>query len=133
MAGLPLWEKYDGGMASQGFMNSFVACYEGLCLGPLNRDGSFCLMMVSDGGAMRTQPMKFFTVSALTRAYVRTLQLHGFDVLSPEVGRAREKVPFPVTERPPTLLFESIGSRPRDLHRPESRVTPSERGLNFSF
>lgn len=79
--GTPLYTKYDGGDAiSGGFGDYDVACYEGLCLGPRNSDGSVNLMMISDGGAVKNVDALFFTVTVTTQPYVRALKLSGLDV-----------------------------------------------------
>ena len=79
--GSPLYTKYDGGDAiSGGFMDYDVACYEGLCLGPRNSDGSVNLMMISDGGAVKNVDAWLFTVTVTTQPYVRSLKLTGLDI-----------------------------------------------------
>lgn len=91
--GTPLYEATDGKRYGDGFLKSQVACYEGLCLGPRNADGSVNLMLVSDGGASCSKRMLLLTVSVETKPFVRSLKLHGLDVCTlafdpPDVGRA---------------------------------------------
>ncbi len=77
--GAALLELRDGEQFGGGVMRANVACYEGLCLGPQNQDGSYNLMMVSDGGAHEEKQVLFMTASVQTMAYVRALTLHGLE------------------------------------------------------
>jgi len=91
--GPPLYETADGKRYGDGFLKSRVSCYEGLCLGPRNADGSVNLMLVSDGGASCSKKVMLLTVSVQTKPYVRSLKLHGLDVCTlafdpPDVGGA---------------------------------------------
>lgn len=87
--GEPLYTVRDGKMFKEGLTSAWVACYEGLGLGPRNADGSYNLMMVSDGGAIASKKWLFISASAKTQAFVRALRLYGLDddgsfsVLSP--------------------------------------------------
>ncbi len=56
-----------------------VACYEGICLGPKNKDGSYNIMLVSDGGAKKH--------SAYMQPFVRALKLTGLDICTLKVKR----------------------------------------------
>ena len=78
--GAPLYEVFDGRGSGDGFLKSQVACYEGLCLGPRNEDGSVNLMLVSDGGAASSRKKLFMTVSVETKPFVRALRMTGLDV-----------------------------------------------------
>lgn len=91
--GEPLYEVEDGCRYGDGLFQSEVACYEGLCLGPRNADGTVSLLLVSDGGASHSRDVMFVTVSAQTKPFVRALKLVGLDVCTlafepPGVGRA---------------------------------------------
>ena len=67
----------DGEQFGNGLFQAKVACYEGLCLGPRNKDGSYNLMIVSDGGAYMSKHVLFVSASVQTMPYVRSLSLHG--------------------------------------------------------
>ncbi len=77
--GAALLELRDGEQFGGGVMRANVACYEGLCLGPQNQDGSYNLMMVSDGGAHEEKQVLFMSASVQTMAYVRALTLRGLE------------------------------------------------------
>ena len=75
--GEALIEIADGEQFGQGVLQANVACYEGLCLGPQNQDGSYNLMIVSDGGAYVSKRVMFLEASVQTMPYVRALTLRG--------------------------------------------------------
>ena len=60
-----------------------VSCYEGICLGPQNKDGSINLMIVSDGGSSEKQGNLY----ALTKPFVRALKLTGLDIHTLSVNK----------------------------------------------
>ncbi len=72
-----LYESTDG-KADEGSLTNFsIVFYEGLCLGPRNKDGTLNLMLVADGGPSQRKNFKTFTVTVRTRAAVRALRLSG--------------------------------------------------------
>ena len=75
--GAALVELRDGEQFGGGIAQASVACYEGLCLGPENGDGSYNLMVVSDGGAREAKQVLFMSAGVQTMAYVRALALNG--------------------------------------------------------
>ena len=75
--GAALVELRDGEQFGGGMTQASVACYEGLCLGPQNGDGSYNLMVVSDGGAREAKQVLFVSAGVQTMAYVRALALNG--------------------------------------------------------
>lgn len=77
--GAALYTLRDGDFFGGGVLNSDVACYEGLCTGPRNADGTLCLMLVSDGGAMGSRTKWGLTATVHTQPYVRALALRGMD------------------------------------------------------
>ncbi len=77
--GEPLYTARDGKMFKENLSDLWVSCYEGLGLGPRNADGSYNLMMVSDGGAVAHRKWMFLSLTAKTQAYVRALRLYGLD------------------------------------------------------
>ena len=77
--GAPLFSLRDGDFFGGGIFQSDVACYEGLCTGPRNADGTLCLMLVSDGGAAASRTKWGITATARTQPYVHALALRGMD------------------------------------------------------
>ncbi len=68
---------YDcDGYGTYGYM---VACYEGICLGPKNKDGSYNIMLVSDGGSR--------SGSVFMQPFVRALKLTGLDIHTLSVNK----------------------------------------------
>lgn len=104
--GAALYEAMDGRNFGDGFLRSQVACYEGLCLGPSNEDGSVNLMMVSDGGASRDKKKLFMTVSVETKPFVRSLKLTGFDACVLAAGRRANRMGLP----PPDGQFQELSA-----------------------
>ena len=87
---------------SSGFFDDYyyAPCYEGLCLGPRNPDGSLNMMLISDGGEKRTESVWFFSATVRTQPYVRSLKLSGLNVRTLSVNR-----PAPVGE--PTIVGQN--------------------------
>ncbi len=81
--GAPLLELCDGEQFGKGILQACVACYEGLCLGPRNPDGSYNLMLISDGGAYVSKHVLFVSASVQTMPYIRALTLHGLPGANP--------------------------------------------------
>ena len=77
--GEPLYTARDGRMFKGNLSDLWISCYEGLGLGPRNADGSYNLMMVSDGGATAERKWMLLSLTAKTQAYVRALRLYGLD------------------------------------------------------
>ena len=77
--GAALYTLRDGDFFGGGVLHSDVACYEGLCTGPRNADGTLCLMLVSDGGATGSRTKWGLTATVRTQPYVRALALRGMD------------------------------------------------------
>lgn len=77
--GEPLYTVRDGQMFKEGVFNAWVSCYEGLGLGPRNADGSYNLMMVSDGGAIANKKWLFLSAIVKTQPFIRALRLYGLD------------------------------------------------------
>ncbi|MCR5750990.1 MAG: esterase-like activity of phytase family protein [Kiritimatiellae bacterium] len=57
----------------------WIACYEGICLGPRNSDGTCNLMVVSDGGAYKSAGNSP-KAEVWTEPYIRSLKLSGLNV-----------------------------------------------------
>lgn len=93
--GEPLYTVRDGKAFGETPWEFQISCYEGLGLGPRNADGSYNLMMVSDGGAVANKKWMFLSAIAKTQPFVRALRLYGLDddgsfsVLSPRETLAR--------------------------------------------
>ena len=77
--GAALYSLRDGDFFGGGVLQSDVACYEGLCTGPRNANGTLSLLLVSDGGATASRTKWGLTATVRTQPYVRTLALRGMD------------------------------------------------------
>lgn len=77
--GEPLYTARDGRFFKEGLTSIAISCYEGLGLGPRNPDGTYNLMMVSDGGAIANKRWMFLSATAKTQAFIRALRLYGLD------------------------------------------------------
>ncbi len=77
--GDPLYTVRDGELFGKGVLQSAVACYEGVCTGPRNADGTLSILLVSDGGAYASRSKWGLTVTVCTQPYVRALALRGMD------------------------------------------------------
>ena len=60
-----------------------MLCYEGICLGPKLSDGSYSVLLVSDGQT-ETKKFGFLTVTAVTVSNICALRLSGIEETVPE-------------------------------------------------
>lgn len=107
--GAALYTLRDGDFFGGGVLNSDVACYEGLCTGPRNADGTLSLMLVSDGGAMSSRTKWGLTATVHTQPYVRALALRGMDAKGRTIPALAQAIIEPFTELNGRFGFGGFG------------------------